>query len=142
MAFRNEKFYTRYVYDFAVSGGSTGDIALSSVDGFNSMPLYCVITNVIAVVRTAFTSGGSATLAVGNATDRDGYIVAQAVAALVDNYAVMSNGALLFDDTNDINLAWCADSANDCVFSVSIATAAMTAGKAEFLVEAWQPVLD
>lgn len=52
------------IYDFGVSGGVQGDIALLD-DGGNAaiLPLGAVVTEVLAYVVTAVTSAGSATVA-------------------------------------------------------------------------------
>ena len=105
MSFRNDgKQVMQYEYDFDVDGGATGEIFLSSKDGSRAVPIGAVITAVSMRVVTAFTSGGSATLAYGNDDDPDGYSgSAIAVASLVDN--LNTNGqdnaaVLLLDDTN------------------------------------------
>ena len=135
-----------YVYDFAVDGGATGEIFLSSKDGCSPIPNGAIIKAVTMKVVTAFTSGGSATLAWGNDDDPDGYSgSAVAVASLVDNFVAngWDNGAaLLWDDTNDHQIPVPVINEDDGEFSVTIATAAMTAGKALFLVEYLLPTVD
>lgn len=144
--FRNESHMQEYVYDVAVDGGAAATYALSAKAGYAPLPLNAVVKSVVMKVVTAFTSGGSATLAYGNTTDADGYSgTAIAVASLVDNY--LHNGwgnasALLWNDTEDSPKHYNVGVANDAVFSVTIAVAAMTAGKAVFLVEYWKPRLD
>jgi hypothetical protein len=135
-----------YVYDFAVDGGATGEIFLSSKAGYAPIPNGAIIKSVTAKVVTAFTSDGSATLAWGNDDDPDGYSgSAIAVASLTDN--ALFNGwdnasSLLWDDTNDHPIPVAVVNTDDGEFSVTIGTAAMTAGKALFLVEYLLPTED
>jgi hypothetical protein len=125
-----------YLYDFAVDGGSTGAISLSSKAGYYSLPDNAFVYNVCAEVLTAVV-GTSSTLAWGNTTDPDGYQAATAEATLVADYVAMGGtaaAALLWDDTNDHLTGFCANSANDRDFSVTIGTADLTAGKVAFHV--------
>lgn len=135
-----------FLYDFSVDGGAIGEIVLSTKGGYQSLPEGAVIQSVIAVVETACTSGGSATLSWGNSGDPDGYHAAVAVASLTGN-AIFNEqdatAALLFDDTNDHQTYYRVDStANNQNFSVSIATAALTAGKVRFAVQYLMPGRD
>lgn len=143
-SFKNAGVHVQeYVYDFDVDGGATGEIVLSTKDNKGAIPVGAVIKRVTALVKTAFTSGGSATLAWGNGDDADGYSgTAIAVASLTANF--LANGydngaALLWDDTNDHPIDVYVADANDGKFSVTIGTAAMTAGKAVFMVEYYFP---
>lgn len=128
-----------YIYDFSVDGGAQGEIFLSSKTGYDAIPVGAVIKSVTAKVITAFTSGGSATLEWGNDDDPNGYSGATvAVAALTQNavFNGWDNGAaLLWDDTNDHPISFSVVNEDDGEFSVTIATADMTAGKAIFFVE-------
>ena len=127
-----------YVYDFAKDGGAQGEIFLSSKAGYAPIPNGAIIKDVTMKVVTAFTSGGSATLAVGNDDDADGYVGATAVASLTDNAVFNAAGAgsaLLWDDTNDHMIPLPVINEDDGEVSVTIATADMTAGKALILVE-------
>ncbi len=125
-----------YLYDFAVDGGSTGAIDLSAKAGYDPLPDNAIVLDVVGQVLTAV-AGTSSTLAVGNTTDPDGYLVATAEATLVADYvwrAGVSTHVLLWDDTNDHHIPFLANSANDRVFSVTIGTADLTAGKVLFYV--------
>lgn len=144
MSFKNDGVQVaEYVYDFDVDGGGTGEIVLSSKANKSAIPVGAIIKRVVGKVVTAFTSGGAATLAWGNGDDADGYSgTAIAVASLVDNF--LANGydngaALLWDDTNDHPIDVNVADANDGKFSVTIGTAAMTAGKMIFMVEYYMP---
>lgn len=141
--FSNEKHVQEYVYDFAVDGGSQGTISLSSKAGYTSLPDKAIVSEVVAYVETACTSGGSATLEWGNTTDPNGYSGATVAVASLSADAVLNGfdnaAALLWDDTNDHKIHFCANSANDRDFSVTIATADFTAGKIRFMVEYYLP---
>lgn len=144
MPFKNDGVnVAEYVYDFAVSGGAAGAINLHTLDNKAVIPAGAVIKGVCMKVVTAFTSGGSATLAWGNGDDADGYSgAAIAVASLTANsvFNGWDNGAaLLWDDTNDHAIYLPVIDAADGQMIVTIGTAAMTAGKAVFLVEYYMP---
>jgi hypothetical protein len=135
-----------YVYDFAVDGGAQGEIFLSAKANAQPIPNGAIVKGVTMKVVTAFTSGGSATLAWGNDDDPDGYSgAAIAVASLTDNavFNGWDNGAaLIWDDSNDHAIYNPVINADDGDFSVTIGTADMTAGKAVFLVEYYSPSLE
>lgn len=145
MGFRNAGVQVQeYLYDFAEDGGATGAIALSSKAGYNPLPQGAIVLNVHLKVITAVT-GTSSTVAVGNTTDADGYMEAIAEATLVDEFvssAGVQPGALLWDDTNDHLIPFLVNSANDAVFSITVGTANLTAGKLLFMVEYLMPSED
>lgn len=114
MGVKNKLNYQEYVYDFAVSGGAVSTISLSG----NKLPLGAVVMSVQAVVETAFTSGGSATLSIGDSASATKYSAAVAVASLVDKFLITTAGV-----PNQIGAA------NETQVVVDIAVAAMTAGK-------------
>ncbi len=139
MPFKNEGVVVQeFVYDFATDGGAVSSITLSDNKYRSKLPEGAIVLNCVLKVLTAFTSGGSATLAVGNTADPDGYLAGIAVASLTLNSvftAQQQAGALLWDNTNDANLAYPVTStANTQDVLVEIATAAMTAGKAGIAV--------
>ena len=142
--FKNDGLHVQeYVYDFSVDGGATGEIVLSTKDNKAALPVGAIIKSVTAHVATQCTSGGSATLAWGNGDDADGYSGAGiAVASLTANalFNGWDNGAaLLWDDTNDHQIPVYVADADAGKFSVTIATAALTAGKVVFMVEYLMP---
>lgn len=104
-------------------------------DSFSSahayIPANAVITDVKFYVKTAFTSGGAATLDVGvyqkggTAIDADGFIAAQAVAGLTAGACITGGGALA---TND-NIG-----ANNAYIGMTYGTAAFTAGSGRLVV--------
>lgn len=117
-----------YVYDFAVDGGAIGNIDLSAKEGYKLLPAGAIVQEVHSWVETACTSGGSATVSWGDGSDVDGYSgTAKAVAALTLNAAFAGAGALV--PSYAVNEE----------FTVSIAVAALTAGKVRFIVSYYLP---
>jgi hypothetical protein len=129
-----------YDYDFSRDGGAVSDIALT-LKGVNGLTADLVITDVKVYVSTALTSGGSATVTMGNAGDRDGYFVdffgAATPAGAVINRGDRA-GALVWDDTNDHPIDYKPVSA-DAAPSISIGTAALTAGAFKVVFTAYRP---
>lgn len=95
-------------YDFAADGGATGSLDLMQVKE------ACVVESAYLKVKTAGTSGGSATVQVG----------VSGGAGIVGNTAVasLSLGAVIAGLTN-VKLA------ADAIPQLTIGTAALTAGK-------------
>lgn len=123
-----------YEYDFAVDGGAVGAIALRNL-GVNGLTSGLVIEDLQVYVETALTSGGSASVTVGNAGDTDGYMVD--IFALASLNAVLRAGevagALLWDDTNDHQISYRISSTANAAPSITVGTAALTAGKMRFV---------
>jgi hypothetical protein len=119
-----------YEYDFAVSGGAQGNIDLVN-KGINALSVDTVITGFTLYVNTTLTSGGSATITLGNSADRDGYYVDFFAAAAAGTVlrAGQAAGALLWDNTNDNELMYKPASAAASIPSITIGTADLTAGK-------------
>jgi len=116
--FSNERQFVKLTYDFAQDGGATADtVRMAEVNG------KIIITECILQVETACTSGGSATVSAGAETaDADAFGSAIAVATLVDDYAIdTAAGQSLVVDSGDY-------------LSLTIATAALTAGKINFYI--------
>ena len=126
-----------YVYDFSVDGGAAGAISLSSKAGARTLPDNAIVQSVVAFVEAAVV-GTSSTLSWGNTGNAAGYSgTAIAEATLVLDYihnGATQGSALLWDDTNDHDTMFLANSANDRDFSVTIGTADLTAGKVKFFV--------
>lgn len=143
--FRNNGMHVQeYIYDFATDGGLVSTINLAAKSGSAPLPQGAIVRAVSLKIITAIV-GTSSTLAAGNVTDPDGYMVATAEATLVDDYVSgVGTGVsvLLWDDTNDHAIPFLVNSDNDANFSISIATAALTAGKALFYVEYYLPSED
>ena len=92
-----------------------------------AIPAGAFITRAYLVVKTAFTSGGSATLdiglvnAAGTAVDHDGIDAAVALAALAANKAVVADGA---------SVGGTVTYSSDTYVQATYNTAAFTAGAA------------
>jgi len=142
--FRKEHHVQEYIYDFAADGGAQGAIDLSAKAGFAPLPQGAIVTKVGLKVLTAVV-GTSSTVAVGVTTDADGFMAAIAEATLVDEYVTLSGaqaGALLWDDTNDHDIPFLVNSANDADVSITIGTADLTAGKLAIWVDYYMPSED
>lgn len=138
MGFKNDGMQVQeYMYDFAVDGGATGAISLSSKAGAASLPDNAIVSEVVMRVIDAVV-GSTSTLSWGNTADPDGYSgTAVAEATLVADY--VANGfdggaALIWDDTNDHKIHYLANATNKRDFSVTIAGNALTAGKVVYSV--------
>lgn len=134
---KNEKKLARFEYDFAVSGGDVGSIAL--VPKITALEEGMVITDMYIHVETALDSAGSPTVTLGN-TDADGFFADFYALAGSDNNVVRVgevDGALVYDDTNDHLLAYRVSSDTD--LDLNIGTAALTAGKLSVYVEYFAP---
>lgn len=117
--FGNDKEIVRVIYDFSADGGAVGTLTLATATS------DCVISDFMMVVKTACTSGGSATVSAGLTGDVDAFKVAEAVAGLTAATVWPEDGAF----AGKIKLA------SGQVLTMSIATAALTAGKIEFSFE-------
>lgn len=124
---KNQVNYQQYVYDFAVDGGAVSTISLSGKAGVLSLPLKAVIKSLTIHVVTACTSGGSATVSLGNTASATAYMAATAVASLTLDSIQTTAGV-----PNVINAA------NEQDMTLSIAVAALTAGKIEVHVEYYE----
>lgn len=120
MGFRNALNYSKYTYDFSVDGGAVSAIDLSAKAGAEPLPLGAVIQDIAILVKTTCTSGGAATVSVGNSASATAYSAATAVASLTAGALVTAAGV-----PNVINAA------NEQDLKVDIAVAALTAGKIE-----------
>ena len=117
--FRNEGKLVRVEYDFANDAGATG--ALSALTASASI----VVRLKYMLVKTACTSGGSATLSLGKAGGTE----------LLSTVAV---AALVLDSVHLPAAPAAVELTSAEVISQSIATAALTAGKVEYVFEVMQ----
>lgn len=117
-----------YVYDFAKDGGAVGFIDLADA---MKLPAGAMILGGYYLVDTAMTSGGSATVAIGDAASGARYLAATAY----NNSAFDAGDLAAFAIGVPLNV----DSANKGKFGITIATAALTAGKLKFVLEVWMP---
>ena len=134
MANRPKKQTCKFKYDFAVDGGShsasdqglTGNGAgvITPADADITIPDNAIITDCITYVTTAMTSGGSATVAIGVGG------AALVAATAFDNAA--------FDD-EDVTHTVVADKTTSAGRpTITVATAALTAGVIEVIIEYYQ----
>tara|TARA_R110000744_G_scaffold180289_2_gene299353 strand:- start:9648 stop:10070 length:423 start_codon:yes stop_codon:yes gene_type:complete len=134
MAFNPVKQVVKFKYDFAVDGGShsaedqglagNGAGIITPADADITIPENAIITDCITYVTTAMTSGGSATVAIGVGG-----------AALVAAVA-FDNG--VFDD-EDVTHSVVADkTTTEGRPTITVATAALTAGVVEVIIEYYQ----
>jgi hypothetical protein len=107
----------RVTYDFAKDAGATG-----SLDLFEAK-VACAVKLRYILVETAVTSGGSATIAAGKATGGTGMLSAAAISGF-------SAGAVV-NPTTQNSLKLVAGEKID----MTIATAALTAGRLVFVLE-------
>lgn len=112
-------------YSFAVQGGAIGTISLKDGDGqVLKLPANALIKNVVIDVITSPTSGGSATIAVTAVSSGD-LKAATAVASFTGKLQGIPDNVV----ANMIKLS------SEKTISIAIATAALTAGKFNVLVE-------
>lgn len=128
---KNKPLLREYLYDFSVDGGATGEIVLSTKDGYAGLPEGAFIKNVYAEVLTAVTSGGSATVSWGNSTDPDGYSGTAIAKASLTAGDAFSGSA----DSGALCPSVVGSASDDQNFSITVGTADLTAGKIRFYVE-------
>ena len=106
-------------YDFSVDAGATG-----ALDLFTAKHAMAIKFAAMRIVTTC-TSGGSATVSVGKSGDTTGLIAATAVASLTAGNYIL--GAATVDASMVV--------AADGKVQMEIGTAALTAGKIDFIFE-------
>lgn len=124
----NQLKVQEYVYDFAVDGGAVGFIDLADA---MKLPVGTKILRVWYSVETAFTSGGSATVAIGDAASGARYLAATAYNNAAYNAGTLAQAA--------IGTPVAVSSANIGKLGITVATAALTAGKLKLMAEVWMP---
>jgi len=131
----------KYTYDFGRDGGAVSDIDLTA--DVNALPAGFVVRGVSVVVTETITSGGSPTITFGNEDDTDGYLAdVVATMGLTAGSTIREGevaGALLWDDTNDHSLEYVIPDAGAAVPSMTVGTAALTAGKFILYVHGYMP---
>lgn len=109
-------------YDFSKQGGAVGSFNLKDKDGVDvKIPANALILNAFAVVRTAATSGGSATIAL-KAESAGDLLAATAVASF--SAAAKIQGVPDFGTLGDSVLTTA-----ERTLQATVAVAALTAGK-------------
>jgi len=118
--FGNDLYVIHATYDFTVSGGAVGAIALIGGDGVATCQIQdgALVLSVTPAVETACTSGGAATIRVDGATSG-----AMTAATGVASYAI--NAGLPLATTGLYSTAAQA-------LQITIATAALTAGRVHY----------
>ena len=117
--FANELQHVRLTYDFSNDAGAIGSLDLGQAAA------KMLIKSAVVHVETACTSGGSAVLTMGVTANTDAFLAAAqgAVASLVDDY--------VNEDAASSPLVV----PKDAKFLMTIATAALTAGKVNVEIE-------
>jgi len=133
-----------FVYDFAKDGGAVGTISMKAVDPNGDLfEEGLIIQDLMIMVETAVTSGGTPTITFGNSSDTDGFL-ADVFALVGAANAVVRigqvDGALLWDTTADAAKGFRVSSAaNTQDVVMVIGTAALTAGKIRIIVQGYKP---
>lgn len=129
-----KKSVVEVVYDFAKHGGAIGDMDLSDpskLAGNQALPQGMIVTEVGYRVLVAPTSGGAATISLGDSASNVRFLAATAysnAAFALDNVAKAAIGV-----PNLVN------SANKAKPVLTVATAALTAGKMMLYYEGYVP---
>ena len=125
---KNKEIEFTYEYDFDVDGGAVSAIPFRAIG--NALTNGVVIENASMYIVTDLV-GASATAVVGNTVDADGYFVDIMTASVLDTVINTGNvaGALIWDNTNDVNLHYVIPSTAAAVPLLTVGTAALTAGK-------------
>lgn len=126
----NSEFTQEYVYDFAKHGGAVGFISLKG-KGANALPSGAVVLSAHYQVLTALTSGGLATVAIGDAASGARYLAATAF----DNAAYTLNLPAALSSGMPVLVS----SANIANVGITVATAALTAGKIRIVIRGYVP---
>ena len=114
--FDNATEVVRVIYDFSVDGGQVEDNTVLTADG--EILVRCIGVN----VQTAVTSGGSATIDLGKGTSGVEFVSTEA-------YTSFASGLYASESAAFVKLA------DAEVINMGVATAALTAGKLEFIFE-------
>jgi len=121
-----------FLYDFSVSGGAVGAITLTALDGSAStLPVGAIITRCFTKCKTALTSGGSATVALGITGAATGI---EGATAYTDGSYAAANAM----DAKAPSAPLLVSTADTAVLA-TVATAALTAGKVEVTLEILLP---
>lgn len=113
------------IYNFATQGGAVSTITLKTEDGVNAViPAGALVHRVYVKTLTACTSGGSATISLDLVTTAD-MMAATAYSSFVTSGNAMQDGKV------DGTAGKIVSPSTDKAITMSIATAALTAGKFE-----------
>lgn len=117
-------------YDFAVQGGAVGFI---DICGKKALPAGAYIVDGFYIQQTAFTSAGSATVALGDQASGARYLAATAY----NNAAFAAGFIAKYAIGTPLNV----DAANKGKLGITVATAALTGGKMKMMVLVYKPKL-
>ncbi len=132
MAFKNDGVLVQeFEYDFAVDGGATGVISLSSKANKSLMPDGCIVESALVKVVTSVTGTG-ASAKIGHTTTDDVYL------ALRDVDGAGALG-LASAQLGTYSTPFIADSAGERNVIMTISGGAITAGKLKVLVKYVNP---
>jgi hypothetical protein len=128
--FSNEEQTIKARYDFAVDAGATGALNIFTAES------DCIITDFHALVKTAGTSGGSATVAVGVTGSTSAFVTTTqgAVANLTANAVFQANVVLTEGTPNTAAFPLPRRLASGDSVLMTIGTAALTAGVIDFVM--------
>ncbi len=129
---KNEVCYQEYVYDFSVDGGAVGSINLTAKNGYDPIDVGSVVKSVTYKQLVAFASGGAATVALGDQASATRYKAATAFNDSTYNANAVAAGSGVPAHVTAANIGQ---------VSLTIATAALTAGKMLVMVEFYKPTL-
>jgi hypothetical protein len=129
--FSDEVQTIRARYDFSKDGGATGALNIFTAES------DCVLVGFYALVKTACTSGGSATVAVGVTGATSAMITATqgAVASLTANSLFQANVVLTEGTPNTAAFPLPRRLASGDSMLMTIGTAALTAGVIDFVIQ-------
>ena len=132
----------KYVYEFAKDGGAIGAIALRPWVAGVQLDEGMIVTGFSLYVEAAITSAGSHTVTLGTGADADGFLVD--FAALATANAVLApgvvDGALVWNTTTDSQIHYrVGAAANTKSLALTVATAALTAGKLVLTLDVMLP---
>jgi len=113
----DDEYWVKGIYDFDVDTGAT-----ASTYNLMNLPVGAIITDAFAHVTTLCTSGGSATVIMGQTSDTDSVIESVAVGDLSEN-SIHPIAAKRYCATGENNVL------------MTIGTAALTAGVIELHVK-------
>lgn len=141
--FKNEEGWklAKFKYDFAEDGGAVGAISLRG----EALPVGAIVRSFMVVTKVDPTSGGAATLQFGYSGDADadsGATGAVAYSSFTTSapFSGNSNGeSRTWDDTNDAGKLAYISSVAEGTPEMTVAAAALTAGKFEVFYEYFIP---
>jgi hypothetical protein len=133
---KGEKYLLGFEYDFAIDGGAVDSISLRQFAG-QALESGVHVVDAFICIDTVITSDGTPTITVGN-DDVDGYFADFFATQSASKKCIRAGelaGALLWDDTNDHVIAYTIGAAATQAVTLTVGTAALTAGKFRLYLE-------